>query len=50
MAMDRILVASHYRDLESKLEAYKYRSDRHHSTFFVDLLSKLLEKYPEILV
>lgn len=49
MAMDRILVASHYHDIDRKIEAYKYRSDRHHSTLFVDLLSRLLQKYPEVI-
>lgn len=50
MVIDKILVAARYADLDHSLEAYKYRSDRHYSTLFVDLLSKLLEQYSEILV
>lgn len=49
MAIDRILVASHYDTIHRALEAYKYHSDRHYSPLFVDLLSKLLEQYRDIL-
>jgi ComF family protein len=44
-SMDGIYVATHYRDIQDTIEAYKYRSDRQYIWIYVDLLSKIGDKY-----
>jgi ComF family protein len=40
---DEVCVGANYSDLESKIERYKYHSDRHLSTEFVEVMSKCVE-------
>lgn len=43
LALDSVFVASEYQKIESILESYKYQSERSHVTFFVRMLTKILE-------
>ena len=45
MALDKVYIATHYRDIQYTIEAYKYKSDRQYVREYVDLLAKVVEKY-----
>lgn len=40
--LDSVLVAMNYRDIEEKIESYKYHSERNHRKYFVELLSQIV--------
>lgn len=45
LALDAVYVATKYSEIETLLARYKYASERECVDLFVDLLSKLVEKY-----
>ncbi len=45
IALDAVYVATKYSEIEQSITRYKYSSERENVDLFVDLLSKLVEKY-----
>lgn len=48
MFLDGVYIGAHYRDIAIKIDAYKYQSHRKYSKEFVDILSKITQKYVPI--
>ena len=45
ISIDAIYVATKYSEIEQSIARYKYSSERENVDLFVDLLSKLIQKY-----
>lgn len=43
--LDGVYIGAHYIDIRENIEAYKYRSDRQYIWQYVEILSKVVEKY-----